>query len=56
MLPAQTLLETLPGWPASPDPSLLELLMLTVFLPVGIAAVFAVLIFAPSWRQQRDES
>ncbi len=51
MLPAQTLLETLPGWPAAQDPTALEMLFLTVMLPVGIAAVFAVLVLAPGWRR-----
>ena len=55
MLPVQTLLETLPGWPAVQDPTVLEFLFLTVLLPVGIAAVFAVLTLAPTWRQ-RDET
>lgn len=55
MLPAQTLLETLPGWPAVQDPTVLELLFLILLLPLGIAAVFAVVILAPGWRQ-RDEA
>ena len=46
--------QTLPGWPAVYDPSVLELLFLTLLLPLGIAAVFAVLIFAPSWRRRED--
>lgn len=52
--PALFPLETLPGWPAVSDPTVLEMLTLTVFIPFGIAAVFAVLILAPGWRA-KDE-
>ena len=45
---------TLPGWPDVYDPSVLEMLFLTVLVPFGIAAVFAVLILAPGWRQRDD--
>lgn len=46
---------TLPGWPAVYDPTVLEILALTLFIPLGIAAVFAVLVLAPAWgRKQQD--
>lgn len=43
-------LETLPGWPAVTDPTVLELLILTVFIPLAILLVLALIILAPSWR------
>ena len=49
-LPAVIPLETLPGWPAVNDPSVMQLLTLTVFIPVGIMLVLAVLILGPGWR------
>jgi hypothetical protein len=49
-LPAVIPLETLPGWPAVNDPTVLQLLTLTVFIPVGILLVLAVLILGPGWR------
>lgn len=46
---------TLPGWPAVYDPTLLDVLLITALLPLGIATVFAVLVLAPSWgRRQQD--
>lgn len=46
---------TLPGWPAVYDPTVLEMLLITLFIPLGIAAFFAVLVFAPAWgRKQQD--
>lgn len=46
---------TLPGWPAVYDPTVLDLLLLTVALPFGIAAVFAALIFGTAWGRNRTE-
>ncbi len=46
---------TLTGWPDVYNPTVLDLLFLTLFVPLGIAAVFAVLVFAPAWgRRQQD--
>lgn len=46
---------TLPGWPAVYDPTVLDILLLTLLIPLGIATVFAVLVFAPAWgRKQQD--
>jgi len=50
MLPALIPLETLPSWPAVQDPTVLEMLVLTVFIPFGIFAVFALLILGPAWN------
>ncbi|MCA0252297.1 MAG: hypothetical protein LCH76_08450 [Actinobacteria bacterium] len=47
--------QTLPGWPAAYDPSLLDLLVVTLLVPLGIAAVFAVLLFAPVWREKQQD-
>lgn len=46
-------LDSSPGWQAVNNPSALELLNLTVFLPFGIAAVVALVVLAPSWRKAR---
>ncbi len=56
MLPltVQVLLETLPGWPAVPEPTLLELLALILFIPGGIALAFVVAFLAPSWRKSHS--
>ena len=53
-VPALLPLETLPSWPAVHQPTVLEMLTLTVFIPFGIAAVFAVVILGPGWRS-KDE-
>ncbi len=46
---------TLPGWPAVYDPTVLEMLLVTLFIPLGIATLFALLVFAPAWgRKQQD--
>jgi len=49
-LPALALLETLPGWPAVYEPSVLDILVLTLFIPMGITLVLAVLILGPGWN------
>jgi hypothetical protein len=49
-LPAFTPLETLPSWPVVNDPSVLEMLVLTLFIPLGISLVLAALILGPGWR------
>lgn len=46
---------TLPGWPAVYDPTVLEMLLVTLFIPLGIATVFAVLVFAPAWGRKRQD-
>ena len=53
-VPALLPLETLPSWPAVYQPTVLEMLTLTVFIPFGIAAVFAVVILGPSWRSKTE--
>lgn len=50
--PALLPLETLPGWPSVIEPTVLELLTLTLFIPLGITAVLAVLILGPGWKSQ----
>ncbi len=45
---------TLPGWPAVTDPSVMEMLLVTLFVPLGIALFFAVLTFAPAWGRKQD--
>lgn len=51
---ALNLLETLPNWPAVPEPSVVEFLFLTLFLPLLIAGVFAALILGPGWRRNDE--
>ncbi len=52
MLPVPALipLETLPSWPAVNDPTVLEMLTLTLFIPLAITLVLALLILGPGWR------
>lgn len=49
-VPAQILLETLPGWPVAYEPTVLEMLTLTLFIPLAITAVLAALILGPGWH------
>lgn len=42
----------LPSWPVAPTPTLLEILMPTLFVPLAIAAVITVLVMAPGWRSK----
>ncbi|MBK8460228.1 MAG: hypothetical protein WAS07_12715 [Micropruina sp.] len=48
-------LETLPGWPTAPDPSLVEALVLLAGIPLGIGVVFMVAVMGPHWMR-RDKS
>jgi len=41
--------ETLPGWPAAPDPTAIESLTVLIGIPAAIAAVVLLLIMAPTW-------
>jgi hypothetical protein len=52
MLPVPALfpLETLPSWPAVTDPTVLEILTLTLFIPLAITLVLTALILGPGWR------
>ena len=49
-----TVLETrvLPGWPEVVDPSVLDILLLTVGIPLAITAVLALGILGPHWYRQ----
>lgn len=52
LLPLETLpvpLETLPGWPAAPDPGVMDVLLLLAGFPLGIGLVFLAGIMAPRW-------
>ncbi len=53
-VPALIPLETLPGWPAVTDPSVLQILTLTAFIPLGIAVVLAAIILGPGWRTKSE--
>lgn len=52
MLPVPALfpLETLPSWPAVTEPTVLELLTVTLFIPLAITLVLMALILGPGWR------
>ena len=56
MLPVPALLplETLPSWPTVTDPTALEMLTLTIFIPFGIGAVLTILIMGPVWRAKSE--
>lgn len=47
-------METLPGWPPVHEPTTLEMLTLTLFIPGGIALAFMVLFLAPGWRAKGE--
>ncbi|MFT4108760.1 hypothetical protein [Propionicimonas sp.] len=47
-------LETLPSWPQVTDPTVLEMLVLTIFIPFGIAAVVAALVLGPGWSAKGE--
>jgi hypothetical protein len=53
-VPAFLPLETLPSWPAVTDPTVLEMLTLTIFIPFGVGAVLTALIMGPAWRQRGE--
>ena len=40
----------LPSWPIAPDVTTLELLSVTLFIPLAIAAVITALVMGPAWR------
>lgn len=44
-----TLLETLPGWPEAPDPSVVSTLLVLFGIPFGIGAVIALIVAGPSF-------
>ncbi|MFZ0530049.1 MAG: hypothetical protein WAL91_05885 [Propionicimonas sp.] len=51
-VPASLPLETLPGWPAVYEPSVLDMLALTLFIPLAMAAVVAVMVLGPGWKRE----
>lgn len=53
VMPRLMPLETLPSWPPVTDPTVLEMLTLTIFIPFAIGAVLTALIMAPAWREKR---
>jgi hypothetical protein len=53
-VPASLPLETLPSWPAVPDPTVLQILTVTLFIPLAITAVVALLVLAPGWRAKSE--
>lgn len=42
----------LPSWPIAPDPTVLEILTVTLLVPLAIAAVVTVLVMGPGWRSK----
>ena len=53
-LPTFLPLQTLPSWPAVPDPSVLQLLTLTLFIPLAITVVVAALVLGPTWHAKGE--
>jgi hypothetical protein len=47
-------LETLPGWPAAPDPSVLQILGLLVGLPLILGVVIAGLSYLATTRETKQ--
>lgn len=50
------LLETFQGWPEVPETSTIEFLMLTVFGPIAISLIIAVLVMGPSYFRKNGVS
>nr|WP_300145318.1 hypothetical protein [Propionicimonas sp.] len=53
-VPATLPLQTLPSWPAVPDPTALQLLTVTLFIPLAITAVVALFVLGPGWRTKGE--
>ena len=53
-VPAFLPLETLPSWPAVPDPTVVQILIPTLFVPLAITVVIALLVLGPGWRQKAE--
>ncbi len=49
-------LETLPGWPEAPEPSLLLMLMLTIIGPLAVGVVVTAIFFGPQLARQARSS
>jgi hypothetical protein len=43
----------LPSWPVAPDVSTLEILSVTLLIPLAIAAVITVLVMGPGWQSKQ---
>lgn len=43
------LLETLPGWPAAPEQSTVQMIMLMIVLPLVAAAIITALVLGPKY-------
>jgi hypothetical protein len=51
MLPGLNVLQ-LPSWPVAPDVTTLEILTVTLLIPLAIAAVITVLVMGPGWQSK----
>ncbi len=49
-------LETLPGWPEAPNPSVVDALYILVGVPGAISLVILALVVAPSWFRRGESS
>ena len=49
------LLETLPSWPVTQEPTVVDFLFLTLLIPLAITAVFTALVMSPSWYRKSQE-
>lgn len=49
------ILETLPGWPAVPSPSVLDLLVLVLAPPLAIAAAITLPVMGPAWFRRAGQ-
>ena len=43
----------LPSWPVAPDVTTLQILSVTVLIPLAIAAVVTLLVMGPGWRSEQ---
>lgn len=47
-------METLPSWPSVTEPTLMQILLVTLFIPGIIAAVITALSMGPSWLRREQ--
>ena len=43
----------LPSWPIAPEVTVLDILTVTLFVPLAISAVITVLVMGPGWRSEQ---
>lgn len=49
-------LQTLPGWPEAYAPGAMDILVVILFIPAAISAVFALMVLGPAWFQRSQQT